>query len=211
MLRFRLMAAARGRDPRSGRGDGDHDRDGFRHDGDDDAALAQALVTGRPEAAELAWNRYGPVVHGIVSRALGPDADVEDVTQEIFCRLFARIRTLRKPEGLESFVVSYALRIVKWELRRRRARRWVTLSETGEVPDKQVLFMTAETRYALRRLYVLLDRLSARERLVLVLRHVEGMKLEEIADAMGLSLATVKRALLNGTRRLSKLMGGERP
>ena len=212
MLRFRLIAAARGRDPRSGRtgrGDGDYDRnDGAR---DDDAALAQALLTGRPDAAELAWNRYGPVVHGIVSRALGPDADVEDVTQEIFYRLFARIRTLRKPEALESFVVSYALRIVKWELRRRRARRWVTLSETGEVPDKQVLFMTAETRYALRRLYLMLDRLSARERLVLVLRHVEGMKLEEIADALGLSLATVKRALLNGSRRMAKLMGGERP
>jgi RNA polymerase sigma-70 factor (ECF subfamily) len=210
MLRFRLMAAARGRVPRTGPGGGgDFDRNDV--DRDDDAALAQALLNGRPEAAELAWNRYGPVVHGIVSRALGPDADVEDVTQEVFYRLFTRIRTLRNPEGLEGFVVSFALRIVKWELRRRRARRWVTLSETGEVPDKQVLFMTAETRYALRRLYVLLDRLSARERLVLVLRHVEGMKLEEIAEAMGLSLATVKRALLNGSKRLAKLMGGERP
>ncbi len=146
-------------------------------------------------AAELAWDRYAPLVHGIVSRALGPDAEVEDVTQEIFYRLFSRIGTLRKPEALRSFVISFAVRIVKWELRRRRARRWLTLSETGEVPEDQMLVMNAESRYALRRLYGLLDKLNTRERLVLVLRHIEGMTLEEIAEAMELSLATVKRVL----------------
>ena len=160
-----------------------------------DLELARALIDGTANAAEVAWERYSPLVHRIVSRAIGPDAEVEDVTQEIFYRLFSRIRTLRKPEALRSFVISFAIRIVKWELRRRRARRWLTLSETGDVPDEQLMVMDAENRYALRRLYGLLDRLSTRERLVLVLRHVEGMTLEEIADAMELSLATVKRGL----------------
>ena len=158
-----------------------------------DIELARALIDGSSEAAELAWERYAPLVHRIVSRAIGPDADVEDVTQEIFYRLFSRIGTLRKPEALRSFVISFAIRIVKWELRRRRARRWLTLSETGEVPEEQLTVMDAESRYALRRLYALLDRLSTRERLVLVLRHVEGMTLEEIADAMQLSVPTIKR------------------
>jgi RNA polymerase sigma-70 factor (ECF subfamily) len=171
-----------------------------------DAELARALMAGEAASAEKVWSRFAPVVHGIVSRALGPDAEVEDVTQEIFYRLFSRIGTLRKPEALRSFVVSFAIRIVKWELRRRRARRWLTLSETGEVPEQALLFMSAENRYALRRLYVLLDRLSARERLVLVLRHVEGMTLEEIADAMELSLATIKRVLRRATMRLSVLV-----
>src|SRR5690348_2378750 len=136
-----------------------------------DTELAFSLMAGDPQAAEVAWNRYAPIVHGIVSRALGPDTEVEDITQEIFYRLFARIRTLRKPEALRSFVVSFALRIVKWELRRRRARRWLTLSDTGDVPDDQLLFMNVDNRYALRRLYSLLNLLSTRERLVLVLRH----------------------------------------
>ena len=58
----------------------------------EDAKLAVALINGEARAAELAWDRYAPLVHGIVSRALGPDAEVEDVTQEIFYRLFSRIR-----------------------------------------------------------------------------------------------------------------------
>jgi RNA polymerase sigma-70 factor (ECF subfamily) len=176
-----------------------------------DIELARALIAGSSEAAELAWERYAPLVHRIVSRAIGPDADVEDVTQEIFYRLFSRIGTLRKPEALRSFVISFAIRIVKWELRRRRARRWLTLSETGEVPEAQLTVMDAESRYALRRLYALLDRLSTRERLVLVLRHVEGMTLEEIADAMGLSLATVKRGLRRASLRVSQMIDSDDP
>ena len=178
---------------------------------DRDIELARALMEGSNQAAELAWERYSPLVHRIVSRAIGPDAEVEDVTQEIFYRLFSRIGTLRKPEALRSFVISFAIRIVKWELRRRRARRWLTLSETGDVPDEQQMVMDAESRYSLRRLYSLLDRLSTRERLVLVLRHVEGMTLEEIAEAMELSLATVKRGLRRATLRVSQLVDSDDP
>src|SRR4051812_42136333 len=174
-----------------------------------DADLALALMAGTPGAAETAWNRYAPVVHGIVSRALGPDSEVEDITQEIFYRLFTRIRTLRKPEALRSFVVSFAVRIVKWELRGRRARRWLTLSDTGEIPDDQLLFMNVDNRYALRRLYSLLNLLTTRERLVLVLRHVEGMTLEEVAAAMEISLATVKRTLRHASTRLSELVDAD--
>jgi len=176
-----------------------------------DLELARALIDGTANAAEAAWERYSPLVHRIVSRAIGPDAEVEDVTQEIFYRLFSRIRTLRKPEALRSFVISFAIRIVKWELRRRRARRWLTLSETGEVPDEQMMVMDAENRYALRRLYGMLDRLSTRERLVLVLRHVEGMTLEEIAAAMELSLATVKRGLRRASARVSQMVDADDP
>ena len=180
-------------------------------EGASDVDLARALIDGESHAAELAWERYSPLVHRIVSRAIGPDAEVEDVTQEIFYRLFARIGTLRKPEALRSFVISFAIRIVKWELRRRRARRWLTLSETGDVPDEQLMVMDAENRYALRRLYGLLDRLSTRERLVLVLRHVEGMTLEEIAAAMELSLATVKRGLRRASARVSQMVDADDP
>jgi RNA polymerase sigma-70 factor (ECF subfamily) len=176
-----------------------------------DLELARALIAGASDAPEMAWERYAPLVHRIVSRAIGPDAEVEDVTQEIFYRLFSRIGTLRKPEALRSFVISFAIRIVKWELRRRRARRWLTLSETGDVPDEQLMVMDAESRYALRRLYSLLDRLSTRERLVLVLRHVEGMTLEEIAEAMELSLATVKRGLRRASLRVSQMIDSDDP
>jgi RNA polymerase sigma-70 factor (ECF subfamily) len=175
----------------------------------DDTALVAALVAGRADAPAAAWNRYAPLVFSICSRALGSDAEAEDLTQDVFYRLFARIKTLRKPEALRSFVTSFAIRTVKWELRRRRARRFLTLSKTGELPESPAGFVSADNRYALQRFYRVLDRLSARERLVLVLRHVEEMTLEEVAEAMAISLATVKRLLRRANGRASALVGDD--
>ena len=175
----------------------------------DDAALVRALFAGRPDAPAATWNRYAPLVFGICSRALGSETEAEDLTQDVFYRLFSRIRTLRKPEALRSFITSFAIRTVKWELRRRRARRFLTLSATGDLPETPPGFVSADNRYALQRFYHALDRLSARERLVLVLRHVEEMTLDEVADAMDISLATVKRTLRRAQGRASALLGGD--
>ena len=175
----------------------------------DDTALVRALFAGRPDAPAATWNRYAPLVFGICSRALGSESEAEDLTQDVFYRLFSRIRTLRKPEALRSFITSFAIRTVKWELRRRRARRFLTLSPTGDLPETPPGFVSADNRYALQRFYHTLDRLSARERLVLVLRHVEEMTLDEVAEAMGISLATVKRTLRRAQERASALLGGD--
>jgi RNA polymerase sigma-70 factor (ECF subfamily) len=175
----------------------------------DDLELARALISGQPWAPAATWNRYAPLVYGIVSRALGPDAEAEDVTQEVFYYLFARAQTLRDPAALRSFVTSFAIRIVKWELRRRRARRWLTLSESGHLPEGNGAVVDPHAGHVVRRFYRLLDKLGARERLVLVLRHVEGMTLEEVATSMRVSLATVKRLLTVASKRVSTLVDAD--
>jgi RNA polymerase sigma-70 factor (ECF subfamily) len=175
-----------------------------------DTELARALMAGAAWAPSATWNRYAPVVYGIVRRALGSQADAEDVTQEVFYRLFARIRTLRDPSSFRSFIVSFAVRIVKWELRRRRARRWLLLAEPNGLPDAPALTSDPESREVLRRFYALLDQLRARDRLVFALRHLESMTLEEIADVLDLSLSTVKRALTRASARVSQWIKGDR-
>jgi RNA polymerase sigma-70 factor (ECF subfamily) len=61
-----------------------------------------------------------------------------------------------------------------------------------------------EARELLRKLYALFDRLSARDRLVFILRRVESMTVEEIAEAMDLSPSTVKRSMAHASKRLSR-------
>jgi RNA polymerase sigma-70 factor, ECF subfamily len=175
----------------------------------DDTNLVQALRDHQPDAPAVAWNRYAPLVFGICSRLMGSEIDAEDLTQDVFSRLFARIETLRKPSALRAFITSLAIRTIKWELRRRRARRFLTLSATGELPEAPKGFVSADNRYALQRFYGVLDRLPTRERMVLVLRHVEEMTLDEIADSMKISLATVKRALRKANDHASALVGND--
>jgi RNA polymerase sigma-70 factor, ECF subfamily len=160
----------------------------------DDATLARALVAGEPWAHPATWNRFAPLVFNMAWRALGSEEEAEDITQEVFYRLFARVNTLCKPESLRSFIVSFAIRILKWEFRRKRAGRWLAFFTPKDLPDVPFRGSDPEAREILQRFYKILDQLGTRERLVFALRHLESMTLGEIAAAMEISLSTVKRA-----------------
>ena len=88
-----------------------------------DLELGRALIEGERWAIGETWRRFAPAVIMLARRALGSEAEAEDLAQEVFYRLFAKRETLRAPDRLRSFVFSFAIRVLKTELRRRKARR----------------------------------------------------------------------------------------
>jgi RNA polymerase sigma-70 factor (ECF subfamily) len=168
-----------------------------------DAELARALSTGSAWAIAETWHRFAPGVIMFARRALGSEAEAEDLAQEVFWRVFARAKTLRAPERLRSFVFSFAVRVLKTELRRRRARAWLSFRQPETLVDLGSELTDMESRDLLRRFYALLDRLSPRHRLVFALRHLESMTVDEVAAHMRVSISTVKRALERATSKLS--------
>jgi RNA polymerase sigma-70 factor, ECF subfamily len=167
-----------------------------------DRDLVSALSAADPRASVHAWRKYAPRIFGLVERTLGLASDAEDITQDIFLRVFARVHTLRDPDALGSFVLSVALRVIKWHLRSRRVRKILHLVE--HVPELPTPGIDLEARRTLRRFYEVLDTLPADERMVFALRHIEGMTLTEVADANQISLSTAKRRLQRASIRLAK-------
>jgi RNA polymerase sigma-70 factor, ECF subfamily len=172
----------------------------------EDHDLADALIAGDPWAATAAYQKHAPMVFRFLHRALGASGGAEDLTQEVFLQVFAKVRGLRNRDALRSFVFSVAIRTLKWELRRRRVRRLFQVSGFDRLPEPSVDALDAESRQGVRRLYAILDRLSAHERTAFVLRHIEQLTLAEIADATRVSLATVKRRLGRATQVVSDEM-----
>jgi RNA polymerase sigma-70 factor, ECF subfamily len=159
-----------------------------------DAELYHRLVRGEPRAAVLAWRAYAVMVRGLVIRALGPTGEVEDRVQDVFAVFFRKISTLKDPNALRSFLFGITIREIRSELRRRRVRRWVQLTSTGE-PVETVSTGDDNARHAFGRLHKALESLDTRGHLAFVLRHFEGYELVEVAEALSCSLATVKRVL----------------
>ena len=168
-----------------------------------DVELAEALGAGEGWALAEVWRRFAPMVLTMAARALGSRAEADDVAQEVFQRVFRKAGTLREPSALRSFVFSFAVRVLKTELRARRARAWLTFHRSEVLPDVGTELVDLEARDVLRRFYALLDRLSARDRLVFALRHMERMTVEEVAGHMELSVSTVKRSLAHATDKLA--------
>jgi len=168
-----------------------------------DGDLAHGLATGEGWAVAETWRRFAPMVLAMAERSLGSRVEAEDIGQEVFCRVFRRVKTLRDPNSLRSFVYSFAVRVVKSELRRRRVRGWLPFLWAEPVPEISARSHDVESRDLLARLYALLDRLTPRDRLVFVLRRMEAKTVEEIAETLDLSTSTVKRSMAHASGRLS--------
>jgi RNA polymerase sigma-70 factor (ECF subfamily) len=145
----------------------------------------------------------------MAERALGSRSEADDIGQEVFYCVFRKVRTLRDPNSLRSFVYSVAVHSLKSELRRKRLRGWLSFHSPDVLVDLDSRTTDVESRDLLRKCYALLDRLSPRDRLVFILRRMESMTVEEIAATMDISLSTVKRSMAHASNRLLRWIAAD--
>jgi len=174
-----------------------------------DAELVRALRADDPAAPALLWCRCAPAVGRVLAKALGPGVDIEDLTQEVFLRVFVRLPSLRDPSALRAFVLAVAMNVLKWELRRRWIGRRVRLSGTGTLPEIESTSADAEARHALQRCYRILHSLPTKERMAFVLRYMEGMTIDEVAEALRVSISTAKRWVGRGGAKVAEQVTGD--
>lgn len=174
-----------------------------------DAELVQAVASGDAAAAGVVWDRYASLVRSVLRGALGPDSAIEDLLQEVFVVFLRCVRDIRDSSALRSFLMAVAVRLVTVELRRRRVRRWVTLSPNDEMPDSSVMPRDFGGLEILRGLYRILERLPARRRLAFVLRHVQSLEITEVAAALDVSESTAKREISRAKEAIQVRARGE--
>ena len=172
--------------------------------------LLSAVARGEREAIGLFFDRFEREVNRLVWTMLGADAEHDDLVNQAFEVMLQKVGSVRSPAAVHGWVRQVTVNTVRMELRRRRWRRFFSSSSSEEekalehpdfsVPDEH-------ERARLRALYRALDRLSVDDRTLIVLRHLEGLELTELADAVEVSLATVKRRLARAEARLSTTMG----
>lgn len=135
--------------------------------------------------------------------------DVEDLVQDMFLRMFRRVGTLRDPSALRAYVLRVTSSVIVSDIRHRKVRRFLGLTHQGDLPESPGAPCDDENREALSRLYAVLHRCSHEERMSFMFKNVEGMELSEVADTLGISVATVKRRLAKVHERLTRAVGDD--
>jgi RNA polymerase sigma-70 factor (ECF subfamily) len=176
----------------------------------DERALVEALRSRHPGAVAALYERHASAVHRTLRSALGPDADLPDLLQDVFIRALDSISQLDDHERLRSWLTSIAVFSARALIRRRARRRWLSLFSPQRTASDEQAPACSEARFALREVYELLDRLPLDERMAFVLRIINGMTLPDAAEASGVSLATFKRKLARAERAFVKA-AEERP
>ncbi len=163
--------------------------------------------SGDMAAFEVLFNEYKGLVFKNAYLMTGSREDAEDVLQEVFAAVWRFRETFDPNKGR---LATWLHRITVNEcLRRQRRRRPPAVDiEQVDVPDKglgpEETLMTAQDYETL---VSALDGLDSRHRAVLVLRYFNDLSYEEIAEAVGVPLGTVKSRMNQALKRLRGRLG----
>jgi RNA polymerase sigma-70 factor, ECF subfamily len=182
---------------------------------EEDARTLRGLRSGIEGAYEELIERYEQQVFGMVFRLLGNQSDASDVVQEVFLKVFRGVTTFREQSSLRTWIYRIAVNEANNQRRwfGRHCRMEVPLEETrpehpnsieytpdpGRSPFEQA--MDSETRTLIERA---LTQINPVFRTAVVLRDVQNLSYEEIADILQVSLGTVKSRILRGREALRR-------
>ncbi|HVJ21233.1 MAG TPA: sigma-70 family RNA polymerase sigma factor [Polyangiaceae bacterium] len=174
--------------------------------GPTDAALVIAARAGESWAQEALFRRHARMALGLAHRVLPQASEVDDLVQDAFLYAFEHLERLQNPQAFASWLGSIVVRTASKRLRRQRLLTRLGLRRSEPIDLDQVIGRSAPADVALelRAVYGILERLPVEERIALVLRRVETMTVEQIAETMNLSVSTVKRRLAAAEGRLEQ-------
>lgn len=173
---------------------------------DDDVLMART-AQGEEAAFRLLVLRWEKQVLAFLIHMLGSREEAEDLTQDTMIKVYRQAGRYR-PEGkFKSWLFRIAGNLARSRLRRRKILRWVDYDKTAydkatKEPGPQTNLEARETAAAVTSA---IAALPERQRQALLLHRYEGMKYQEIADAMGTTLPGVESLI---QRALAGLRAG---
>jgi RNA polymerase sigma-70 factor (ECF subfamily) len=189
-----------------------------------DAAAADAAAeplawlagcrAGQPEAFERLFRTYGGMVEGVIGRLVGPTPDFEDLVQTTFTEALGNLGRFRGEAKLSTWLCSIAVHVAQHHLRAGKVRRHVPLELVGgdrspappALVDPGSADRTIDGRRLASRLHAVLDRISPRKRIALLLYVMEDRSVEEIAALMGATQTATRSRMYFARRELRKLI-----
>src|SRR5438552_17887948 len=178
----------------------------------DEGLMARVAEDEERAFSELV-RRYQGRVTNLVSRVLNDRECADDLAQEVFVRVYVHRRNYRRGSKLSTWLFTIAANLAKNEIRRRvRRRNWFSLDALQEVlkdsaPQLADPTEGRESQLEREQLRDAVGRAIAavpeKYRLSLVLRDIEGLSYEEIAQALGIPGGTV-RSRINRARSMLK-------
>jgi len=179
----------------------------------DDGDLLYRLQHRHPGAFEEFLELYQQPIHGFIYRLLDDPSEAPDVAQEVFIKVFLKIGEFRADSSLKTWVYRIAVHEAsnrrRWFARHRRRESCALQDDDSEIRLGRYLTDDAESpfdatyRQEQRDLVEkTLRQMDERLRVVVILRDVEGLSYNEIAETLNVSLGTIKSRIMRGREML---------
>lgn len=184
-------------------------------DGQD--SLLEALKHGRDEAYEALIERYQQPVYSLVYRLLDDPSEAADVVQEVFLKVFRNIGSFRGNSSLKTWIYRIAYNEAwnhrRWFTRHKRQEIGLEREDDESFGYQDVLHDNGRSAFDMvsdHETWTLVEDalggLNPAFRVAVILRDIEDLSYEEIAEVLGVSMGTVKSRILRGREALRKAL-----
>ena len=179
----------------------------------EEASIIAELKAGSEDAYAWLIAHYHQPVYGLVYRILNDPADAADTTQEVFLKVFRGMKRFHGEASLKTWIYRIAIHEAsnqrRWWFRHKRREttmesqspdaegQSLTLKDTL-VDEHDSPFECAAHEEIRGKVEEELSRVQEPYRTAVILRDIEGLSYEEIADILQISLGTVKSRLMRG-------------
>jgi RNA polymerase sigma-70 factor (ECF subfamily) len=186
-----------------------------------ESAVIAELKAGSEEAYAWLIGQFHQPIYGLIYRIVNDPSDAADTTQDVFLKVFRGMKHFHGESSLKTWIYRIALHEAanrrRWWFRHKAQEMQIEPIDTGECEfsgeDRLVdhgespfeKFAHTEVRAAVEEA---LQRVPEPYRTALILRDLEEMSYEEIAEVLGISLGTVKSRITRGRDALRKKLAG---
>jgi RNA polymerase sigma-70 factor (ECF subfamily) len=176
-----------------------------------DLQLVERYRVGDGRAFDEVYTRYEAMVYNLALRLSGSADEAADLTQEIFLRICRHLGSFSGRSALKTWVYRVALNHCRERLSRLRPR-WQSIGEPGEsgaltladpARGPEDLAVAAEEG---RRVSGALAKLQPAFREAVILRDIEGLSYQEIAEVLRVRVGTVRSRIARGRDQLRTLL-----
>jgi RNA polymerase sigma-70 factor (ECF subfamily) len=177
----------------------------------DDRELVRRAQGGDQEAYEELIRRHQHRVFAVAGGILRRREDVEDIAQQVFVKAYFSLKRFDQRAAFSTWLYKITVNECWDLLRKKKVRPLLYESDLSEEQARQVITSgergipgpdVSEKMEAREHVERLLEGLEERDRLMLVLKEVEGYSIEEIAEVLNLNGNTVKVRLFRARRRV---------
>ena len=174
---------------------------------EEDLEAIGRIRAGQIQAYAVLVRKYQTRIRGYCLGVLGNGADADDAAQEVFIKAYKGLGSFQGRARFSTWLYRIAVNHC-WDLLRSAARNrvesWEALREQeGEsLEARTVVLPEARLDDRAQQVQEVLDRLPEQYKTVLILREVQGLSYQELADALGCSMDAVKARLRRARREL---------
>jgi RNA polymerase sigma-70 factor (ECF subfamily) len=191
----------------------------------DDSAVAQGTIRDRANSKigltfDELFERFNSMVFALIFQILGDREEALDVSQEVFLTIYRKMDTFRGESSLKTWIYCIAAhraanRFRWWNRLRRRGtvsleehlskgpNRELTWNLRSKAQSPEDALLLQEERSEIERMLL---ELPLQQRIAVIMRDIEGLSYEEIAESLNVSLGTVKSRIARGREELKRLL-----